>query len=982
MKFAVQWLALVLGAALTFYHSNVSGAEALYHNPVIPGDHPDPSIIRDGDDFWSVCTSSEWGPQFPLMHSRDLINWETKGAVFAQRPSWASGNFWAPEISEDQGRFFVYYAARIKGGPMAVAVAIAEKPEGPYHDQGPMVSQADGSIDPAPATDERGQRYLIWKEDGNSRGVASTIWAQPLDAEGIRVTGHPSALISSDTAWEGKVVEGPFILHRADWFYLFYSGNGCCGRGCNYALGVARSHSLLGPWEKNPANPILAGNEAWHCPGHGSIVQDQHSRYWFLYHGYSTNGFVFTGRQGLLDEVLFGPDDWPTINHGNGPSTSAPTPFGDLQVPPSGVRDDFGGDELQPGWQWPQENEPGCQINNNVLALSPSSPSQTNIDAALVAQSMTTASLTATVRVETAPEKLHGMAGLAIVGDAENALGLSVGQGRMMQWERKGGQFRVVAEKPLPAAEKVELQMTARPGGVFSFAARAAGGAWDDVGPEAGGNGLSPWDRGLRIGLTVGGESSAQGRFEQFHISPLRPNRAAAAAGAARVVLTVGPPAGRELPGDFLGMSFGTKTLLPDKSGAHFFSPSNQPLVELFRALGLRHLRIGGTTVESPVNTPIPNHQDIDQLFAFVQAAGVKRVIYSLRLLETNAGQNYAAVDAEIARYIWSRYHPYLDCFALGNEPDRRAIFRQDWAITNLSSYLARWRLLADAVTKEVPGAQFGGPDAGSGNITWTTQFARAEKSSGLLSIVTEHFYVGGAGRGLSPEEAIEQLLSERWLAVNQRLYDKMAAPVMAEGLPYRFTEANDHYTGGVRDGSDTMAGALWALDFLHWWAAHDASGVDFHNTQWVANDILTLDKQRHLRPTAKACGLKAFALGGAGRGEQLIIANPDEVNLTAYARVSAEGNFVTVINKEHGAAARVADVLIDFPESGRAEVLFLRAPDDNAAAKSGLLLGGAPLDAAQPWNGQWTPLGAAENGRCKLAVPPTSAAIVKLSPP
>src|SRR5262249_22134637 len=73
---------------------------AAYSNPVLAGDYPDPSVIRVGKDFWAAATSSEWGPQFPILHSRDLVNWKIIGAVFPKRPGWATGNFWAPEISE------------------------------------------------------------------------------------------------------------------------------------------------------------------------------------------------------------------------------------------------------------------------------------------------------------------------------------------------------------------------------------------------------------------------------------------------------------------------------------------------------------------------------------------------------------------------------------------------------------------------------------------------------------------------------------------------------------------------------------------------------------------------------------------------------------------------------------------------------------------------------------------------------------------
>src|ERR1700686_3564227 len=84
------WLAL----SFLILISSASGQQRItYHNPVIAGDYPDPSVIRVGAEFWATATSSEWGPQFPLLHSRDLVNWDLVGAVFQKRPVWAVGNF-------------------------------------------------------------------------------------------------------------------------------------------------------------------------------------------------------------------------------------------------------------------------------------------------------------------------------------------------------------------------------------------------------------------------------------------------------------------------------------------------------------------------------------------------------------------------------------------------------------------------------------------------------------------------------------------------------------------------------------------------------------------------------------------------------------------------------------------------------------------------------------------------------------------------
>ena len=343
---------------------------------------------------------------------------------------------------------------------------------------GPLVAQDDGSIDPSAATDENGQRYLIWKEDGNSRNQPSIIWAQPLDDDGTKLTGQPRELIRNDIAWEGGVVEGPLILRRNDWFYLFYSGNGCCGTGCSYALGVARAHSLLGPWEKNPANPILAGNETWKCPGHGSVVADAQGRYFFLYHAYSIGGSVFTGREGMLDEVKFGPDNWPTINNGNGPSATAVSPFGVVQQKNgTNFSDDFTGDELPKGWQWPQGREPVHRQKNGQLLLGATGRG-TNFLAAVLARPTTTADYVATTTIETKPLKPGVAVGLCALGDSENAVGAVFKDGGIITWRRAQGVMRQLAQQSAPEGKKIFLRLTARHGYHFQPAVSADGKNW------------------------------------------------------------------------------------------------------------------------------------------------------------------------------------------------------------------------------------------------------------------------------------------------------------------------------------------------------------------------------------------------------------------------------------------------------------------------------------------------------------------------
>jgi xylan 1,4-beta-xylosidase len=498
------------------------GQPESYENPVIPGDHPDPSIICVGKDFWATSTSSEWGPQFPLLHSTDLVNWKQVGDVFAHRPEWATANFWAPEISKFGNRYYVYYVGcQAKGGTLAVAVAIADKPEGPYKDYGPIVSQDVGSIDPVPCTDQIGQRYLVWKEDGNSAKKPTPIWAQRLNDEGTKLIGEPTELIRNTAEWEGALVEGPYVLRHEDWFYLFYSGNGCCGRDCTYGMGVARSHSILGPWEKNPANPILAGNDTWKCPGHGSIISDDKGRYWLLYHAYATSTSVYTGREAMLDEVKFGGDGWPTINSGRGPSVKAPSPFGARQQKREALSfyDHFIGSKLHPGWQWPQDKEPVYKVEVSHLILSGHPDHPTNELAAVLARSTLTGDYKSTAEIESGKLEPGVSAGLAVIGDAHNALGLAVGDGKLTLWSRDKKGLTVSTQVDAPTAPKVFLRVTARNGVDFHFDVSVDAATWTPVGQNLTGMSLPPWDRSIRLALTVDGPGAASAEFDSFRIT-------------------------------------------------------------------------------------------------------------------------------------------------------------------------------------------------------------------------------------------------------------------------------------------------------------------------------------------------------------------------------------------------------------------------------------------------------------------------------
>ncbi len=465
-----------------------------YENPVIPGNFPDPSVIRVGADYYATTTTGGWSPEFPILHSTDLINWKIVGAVFDEKPKWAKNDFWAPEIVADKGRFFVYYTARRdegkdKKGTLCVAVAVADKPDGFWHDKGTLVCQKLGSIDPDFARDENGKPFLIWKEDGNDQQQPTWLYAQELDESGTRLMGKPHQLFRNTAAWEGGVIEGAYILRRGEYFYLFYSGNACCGRACDYALGVARSKTLLGKWEKNPNNPILPANETWQCPGHGSIVETPDNRAFLLYHAYQKNPVGFTiGREALLDEVKFA-DGWATINDGRGASKTANVPFRNTRQQSgfSVLNDEFGENSLAPIWSQPIFDTQTARLNDGFVALAPTEKQLAieKMPEIILAQRTISGNYTATTRVDFSQIKPDEFAGIAAYSWGKYAAGLSLGNGKIFAWRREDGKQTETAGVNLPKNETtVLLKITAENGTNFNFTYSADGENWQKIGDQ------------------------------------------------------------------------------------------------------------------------------------------------------------------------------------------------------------------------------------------------------------------------------------------------------------------------------------------------------------------------------------------------------------------------------------------------------------------------------------------------------------------
>lgn len=462
-----------------------------------------------------------------------------------------------------------------------------------------------------------------------------------------------------------------------------------------------------------------------------------------------------------------------------------------------------------------------------------------------------------------------------------------------------------------------------------------------------------------------------------------------------RIVLDSQAP-GAAIAPDFSGLSFEVALLLPNENGVRYFRPDNLPLLQLFHTLGIRHLRIGGNTSDRDARR-LPEEADLDSLFQFAKAADVK-VIYCLRL---HHGDPQA--DAATAKYILSRYAAQMDCFSIGQEPSAYPVEQNDLRPSSermgaanekyqYSAYAADWKKFAEVIMAAVPAAKFCGPCVHN-NADWARKFMADFARSNRVALITEHLYAGGAGGKVpTPEIGRDRMLGTNFTRVYEKLHDGFVPQAQALGLPYRLEEVNNYFNGGAADVSSTFASALWGLDFMYWWAAHGAAGLDFHTGDRVAagaelrpskyTAFFSTTNGYVVRPLGY--GIKAFALGGHGRLVPLAISNPGQLNLSAYAVRGDDRHFYcTIINKEHGPGAGNTEISLSQNRPGftQAQAMFLTVPQNDVAGTAGETLGGARIGEDGSWSGQWHPLATPAPGAgVALEMPPASAVVIKMS--
>jgi len=280
-------------------------------NPVMAGDHPDPTILKDGADYYMTFSTFDSYPGLVIWHSRDLVNWQPVTAALTRN----IGSVWAPELIRHKGRYYLYIPTKKTTAPGSKTtswVIWADDIRGPWSD--PVDLDLPSHIDPGHAVGEDGSRWLFLSGGDRVR----------LSDDGLSKAGPIEHVYDpwrypDDWVVEGFAPEGPKITRRGDYFYLITAVGGTAGPPTGHMVIAARSRSIHGPWENCPANPLVRTtslDEKWWSRGHATLVEGPDGSWWAVYHGYE-NGFWTLGRQALLDPVEWTADGWLRMKGGD-----------------------------------------------------------------------------------------------------------------------------------------------------------------------------------------------------------------------------------------------------------------------------------------------------------------------------------------------------------------------------------------------------------------------------------------------------------------------------------------------------------------------------------------------------------------------------------------------------------------------------------------------------------------------------------------
>ncbi len=314
-------------------------------NPVIKGYYSDPSILRDGEDYYSIMSSHPYYPGMTIWHSRDLVNW----TPLCPTLNTYMGSIWAPDIIKHGDMYYIYFTNKQFPGdpyPSGNYVITAESITGPWSE--PYSLGEGGSIDPGHVVDvATGDRYVFF-----SAGLMAKLTPDGLRLDGPVTKVYDGWPIPEEWDIEGFALEGPKFIHKDGYYYATWAEGGTHGPATSHMAVVARAKELAGPWENSPYNPVVhteSRSERWWSKGHGTIFQTAAGDWYIMYHAYEKD-YINLGRQCLLEPIVWTQDGWPVLKKGSDPEKPIKWPVPGVISPAYFIGDHLS--EFRVGLEW------------------------------------------------------------------------------------------------------------------------------------------------------------------------------------------------------------------------------------------------------------------------------------------------------------------------------------------------------------------------------------------------------------------------------------------------------------------------------------------------------------------------------------------------------------------------------------------------------------------------------------------------------
>lgn len=301
-----------------------------HKNPVWPEYFADPFVLRWGDGYHAYGTGEglargrDGAPRaFTVLRSRDLREWEPLGGALVLPRGTETHAFWAPEVAEKNGRFFLYYSHAPQGRDERhrVHVAVGEDPAGPFTEAGAVLPESEGfCIDAHPFRDPTdGQRYLFFAKDFFDARTGTGLAVVPLADDMLRAAGESRTVLRANDDWQvyarermlyGRkwtawhTVEAPCVVAHAGRYYCFYSGGNW--QTPQYGVSFAVADHPLGPWQHAPeTGPLVLRERPPDVlgPGHNSyLVAPDGTTELLVYHAWDAQR---TKRRMCLDRLVW-----------------------------------------------------------------------------------------------------------------------------------------------------------------------------------------------------------------------------------------------------------------------------------------------------------------------------------------------------------------------------------------------------------------------------------------------------------------------------------------------------------------------------------------------------------------------------------------------------------------------------------------------------------------------------------------------------